>query len=575
MKLLLFLLTTSALVLWVGLAPAQAEDFALNFDPPALPQPSPPPEPPEPPEPTPFLPPEQRPLPIPSHGTRPPMRFHSPSQLPSGVNRQAVAVALNEGHSAMDVLPPVPPRMEPDPAVVEAPAPDATPPDPVAAIPPEPAPKPDDVILSFGVDSTDASATVAQAEPEPPPATPPPAPVLSTLFEGGNQSLVARTVGSAEGTRTATGGFTSAYHGHTDPGNRAWNMGTFSYQHGATSAAEADRKQLKRLQSQTGVLERRALNRGMNLTLEETLNGIDLANQSPLASIGRVGYIERLSEVRTWGLEGTEAIVVARTRSYINPNTGRWNAPGLGNTEASITRDQRRRTDAIARALEAYRLEYPHLNLAPTLVTIAPPEVLAAAQPPVLLPTPEPEPDTVPVKMADFSEPPSSEAPLAETPASENSLSENSLAETPASENSPPENPSSVGASLVNASDEPARTPDQHADTLNLPSAEPVNPPELASQQDDQQADDFAVTSPEATESVATVTFPEATESVATDPLPPTPPAPDSANAEANPSNVADSPIDPAAETMEVTTPATASSDDQDMAPSAPSPATP
>jgi hypothetical protein len=338
--------------------------------------------------------------------------------------------------------------------------------------------------------------------------------------------LVARAVGSAEGTRTATGGFTAAYQGHTDPGNQAWNMGTFSYQHGATSAEDADRKQLKRLQSQTGVLERRALNRGMSLTLEETLNGIDLANQSPLASIGRVGYIERLAEVKTWGLEGTEAIVVARTRSYINPNTGRWNAPGLGNTEASITRDQRRRTDAIARALEAYRLEYPHLNLAPTLVTIAPPEVLAAVQPPAPPPVPEPEPDTVPVQFATFPENPPSENPLAENPSSENSSPENSSSENLSTENSssensspeslPPDNPLAENSSSENLStpgssssesplDEP-ETPSQEVNDLVPSPAELANPPELinpaelanspelANQSDEPKASDPAAT---------------------------------------------------------------------------------
>jgi hypothetical protein len=345
------------------------------------------------------------------------MRFHSPSQLPIGVNRQVVAVALNEGHQARDLLPLAPPRLEPEPA----PSPSEV---KAAAVVPEPADASDTdvsgaevpdaevtntevsdtVVLSFGLfeqpSLADTETPVAQVVPDPNPAPLAPAQVLPTLFEGGSQSLVARAVGSAEGTRTAIGGITAAYYGHTDPGNRAWNMGTFSYQHGAASAAEADHKQLKRLQSQTEVLERRALNRSMSLTLEETLNGIDLANQSPLAAIGRVGYIERLAEVKTWGLDGREAIVVARTRSYINPNTGRWNAPGLGNTEASITRDQRRRTDAIARALESYRLEYPDLHLSPTLITIAPPEVMTTLQPPAPPEPPlPPPPDTVPVRL--------------------------------------------------------------------------------------------------------------------------------------------------------------------------------
>ena len=69
---------------------------------------------------------------------------------------------------------------------------------------------------------------------------------LDAVFEGGTDSLVARAVGSAEGTRTPTGAFNPAYNGHTDPGNGVWNMGTFSYQHGAKTPAEADQKQLQR-----------------------------------------------------------------------------------------------------------------------------------------------------------------------------------------------------------------------------------------------------------------------------------------------------------------------------------------
>ena len=462
MKLLLFLLATGALVFWIGLAPAQAEDFILSFEPPALPEPPPPPEPEPAPETTlPTVAPEHRPLPIPAHGTRPPMRFHSPSQLPSGVNRQAVSVALDQGHRAADVLPPVPPRLTPDLAV--PPEPEPAPPPPEETTVNAPAPQADAVALNFEGDPVvDAVATVA--EPEPAPLAPaPPVPVLSTLFEGGSQSLVARAVGSAEGTRTAKGDLTAAYYGHTDPGNRVWNLGTFSYQHGAASAEEADRKQIKRLQSQTEVLERRALDRGMTLTLEETLNGIDLANQSPLASIGRVGYIERLAEVKTWGLEGTEAIVVARTRSYINPNTGRWNAPGLGNTEASITRDQRRRIDAIARALEAYRQEHPTLNLSPTLTTIAPPEVLAAAQPPAPPPEPEPKPDTVPVRFSlDEGQP------------------LNAMAATPtpvaaASVDAKPTDPTSTNSELTASESLDAESPNPEQPGTEPPSTEPSN----------------------------------------------------------------------------------------------------
>ncbi|NJO49709.1 MAG: hypothetical protein HC840_09975 [Leptolyngbyaceae cyanobacterium RM2_2_4] len=95
---------------------------------------------------------------------------------------------------------------------------------------------------------------------------------------------MATAVGSAEGTRTPDGGRTWAFQGHVDPGNGVWNLGTFSYQHGANSPDEADRKQLERLKGQAQTLRRAAQERGITLTLEEELNGIDLANQSPQCS---------------------------------------------------------------------------------------------------------------------------------------------------------------------------------------------------------------------------------------------------------------------------------------------------
>jgi hypothetical protein len=47
-----------------------------------------------------------------------------------------------------------------------------------------------------------------------------------------------------------------------------------------------------------------------------------------------------------------EAILWARTRSFLDPDTGRWNAPGLGNTVQHISADQARRQAAIAQVLE-------------------------------------------------------------------------------------------------------------------------------------------------------------------------------------------------------------------------------
>jgi hypothetical protein len=304
------------------------------------------------------------------------MRYHSPQQLPAGVYRRGVAVGLNESTSATALLPPAPPLPEASVMVAVAPPPAPEP----QAEPPKETPL---LALDFGLEPS-AAVVMAQAKAAEPkvPANP-----LPGLFEGNSDSLVAWAVGSAEGTRTPNGAINPAYFGHSDPGNRVWNMGTFSYQHGASTPAEADQKQLARLQNQGDVLRERALKHGLNLTLEETLNGLDLANQSPLAAIGRVGYIERLAEAKANGYEGSEAILVARTRSYINPNTGRWNAPGLGNTEPSIRRDQQRRANAVAQAIAAYEAQNPGLHAQNWVLTPAPePETpvaleIAAAEP--------------------------------------------------------------------------------------------------------------------------------------------------------------------------------------------------
>ena len=174
------------------------------------------------------------------------------------------------------------------------------------------------------------------------------------IFTGGSGSLVARTVGHAEGTRTADGSKTQAYYGHSDPGNGVWNLGSFSYQHGANSPEEADEKQLQRLHRQAEAIRQKADAHRLNLSLEEELNGIDLANQAPMAALDTPGYVEWLKKARDRGLTGSEAVLWARTQSYWNPRLNRWEAPGLGNTEGNISHDQNRRLTAIARALDTY-----------------------------------------------------------------------------------------------------------------------------------------------------------------------------------------------------------------------------
>jgi hypothetical protein len=182
------------------------------------------------------------------------------------------------------------------------------------------------------------------------------------IFSGGSNSLVARAVGSAEGTRTPEGHKTSAYHGHTDPGNGVWNLGSFSYQHEAANPEEADEKQLARLAQQDQSLREKAIALGIpeyEADLSVRLNGIDLANQSPLAALADDGggYIDRLKQAQEMGLIGSEAVLWARVRSYLDPDTNQWNAPGLGNTVENISHDQQRRMDAIDRAFALYQAQ--------------------------------------------------------------------------------------------------------------------------------------------------------------------------------------------------------------------------
>lgn len=178
------------------------------------------------------------------------------------------------------------------------------------------------------------------------------------IWEGGSNSLVAKAVGSAEGTRTPNGGKNRAYEGHIDPGNGVWNRGSFSYQHCEASCTpdEADRRQIARLKSQYKTIQAKAAARKINLNVKTALNGIDLANQSPLAALDSGGYVDRLAEAYKQGLKGESAILQARSRSFIDPSTGRLNAPGLGNNFGSVTHDQGRRLDRVSDAIQTANL---------------------------------------------------------------------------------------------------------------------------------------------------------------------------------------------------------------------------
>lgn len=330
---------------------------------------------------------------------------------------------------------PAAPTPSPEPPVASPPpAPPVEPAPPVAAVPSLPA-----LELSFNPPPVGSPpVTIATASPTPPATPPATAPSTSSpplpaqnlaastqyslegLFQGNSDSLVARAVGSAEGTRTPDGERNPNYFGHTDPGNGVWNMGTFSFQHGADTPEEADQKQLQRLRGQAEQMEEKAVAKGMQLTLRESLNGIDLANQAPQAVLGQSGYVDWLAEAYASGKDSSDAILSARVNSFLDPATQTWNAPGLGNSEDSITHDQSRRMQMIDQAIAAYE-QQPNQPLiaqqpAPSPVPPAPtpPSSIPTASP---VPTASPAPSPAPAPQPSLAAPATAQSEPSSAPA--------------------------------------------------------------------------------------------------------------------------------------------------------------
>lgn len=347
-----------AILLGVGL-PAQAKDFALNFQ---------------------DLPPvETKPQTL---AVAPGLEHEGeqPTPSPSSESLLSIPDTATEppqglAETAIASLPPPPPTLDnasQEVPVAEAIAPNDSLAEATDALPTDSA-TPEAVSEAIALSFDLAPAASEGDRPITIPKTPQPAPPTdlpenttvfsASLFSGGENSLVAMAIGSAEGTRTPNGGRTPAYFGHTDPGNQAWNLGSFSYQHQARSPEEADQRQLSRLQDQAQLLAKKAAELNLSLTLEEQLNALDLANQAPQAALDRGGYLDWLRQAHDIGLSGSEAILWARVRSFIDPDTHQWNAPGLGNNIDQISRDQERRMNAIAQAIATHPLAQAEVTL--------------------------------------------------------------------------------------------------------------------------------------------------------------------------------------------------------------------
>lgn len=160
-------------------------------------------------------------------------------------------------------------------------------------------------------------------------------------------SDLARIIGTAEGTRTAKGGYTRAYAGHTDPGNAVHNVGSYSYQHGGT-AQQADQRQYSRLSALVPEFHKVAAKQGVQVTPKLLANYLDSYNQSPMAARearGGTTFLNGVGSLR--GRENdSEAILRLRERTYTSGGQNR--IAGL-----SVRQDQGRRVDAIDQALNA------------------------------------------------------------------------------------------------------------------------------------------------------------------------------------------------------------------------------
>lgn len=151
-------------------------------------------------------------------------------------------------------------------------------------------------------------------------------------------------IGMAEGTRTLDGGKTPLWRSHTDPGNRKRNQGTFSNQIDGANAEEADELQLERVR----LFANKLAAENPTLTELELVGGADLYNQAPKAA---AVYLKELKKAQEKGLSDLEAIVEARTNSYITPE-GKLDAPGLRNDLGFVRYDQNRRMTEIDKALK-------------------------------------------------------------------------------------------------------------------------------------------------------------------------------------------------------------------------------
>ena len=151
------------------------------------------------------------------------------------------------------------------------------------------------------------------------------------------------SIGVNEGTRTANGGYTKNFYGHTDPGDGHNNRGTVSGGRGNNYTPEEVDKKWRGILNQTQQKYANQLSRfaspGTDVYNQIMFNILDLRVQAPAAVPDFVKRIPRIIA------EGATPEVIGRLRaeSFINPRTGRLEASGFNNDMNRLEADQRRR----------------------------------------------------------------------------------------------------------------------------------------------------------------------------------------------------------------------------------------
>lgn len=175
-----------------------------------------------------------------------------------------------------------------------------------------------------------------------------PVPIIKGSAGNLDDNFITLAIGNAEGTRTPDGGYNASYYGHTDPGNGAANIGSFSYQvyqGGASTPEQADALQLRRLNNALADANAKGFTPENQA---ELINFLDLWNQAPRAA---ESFPARLQQAKAQGLRGDAAILKARVDSF-RTSSGAISASGFGHSESRLRADQQRRMDAMNRVLK-------------------------------------------------------------------------------------------------------------------------------------------------------------------------------------------------------------------------------